>query len=262
MIYAAFTLWLLLILLTGIGVYTLWTRMLRATWVNWALFPGTLVSEMAYVFGCLITGGEIRRAKITPSRSDRHGQSGGPTTEAAGGLKGVRPLVASFLAVVACGGAILGVQALLGQAVIAKFTGPSIAAWQLPQTLPTSAAAFWSQLHLQVDILHRMCTTLTELTWSNWQVPVFVYLGVCLSVRLGPVGRDLRAALAAVVVIALLIALIGAVSSGFAGLMNDVWPLLSYVWASLLLLLTATLAIRGVVALMRVLQGKKVKSGR
>ena len=64
MIYATFTVWLFLVLFVGAGVYRLWSGMVRPAWVNWALLPGTVVSEMAYIFGCLITGGAIRRATL------------------------------------------------------------------------------------------------------------------------------------------------------------------------------------------------------
>ena len=82
MIYAAFTLWLVLILFAGIGVYRLWTKLVKPAWVNWALLPGTVVSEMAYIFGCLITGGEIRRAKLMPDGGGRKGNTDGePATQ-------------------------------------------------------------------------------------------------------------------------------------------------------------------------------------
>ena len=56
MVYVEFTVWLLLIVFCSIAVYRLWTGMVRPAWVNWVLLPGTVVSEMAYIFGCLITG--------------------------------------------------------------------------------------------------------------------------------------------------------------------------------------------------------------
>ena len=64
MIYAAFSVYLLGILFTAMGVYRLWAGIVKPGRVNWALLPGTVVAEMAYIFGSLITGGEIRRAKL------------------------------------------------------------------------------------------------------------------------------------------------------------------------------------------------------
>lgn len=251
MIYAAFTLWLLLILFTGIGVYRQWARLVKPSRVNWALLPGTAISEMAYIFGCLITGGEIRRAKLIPSREGEAGE-GEPTAEAAAGLKFVGPIVASLLAIVACGGAILAAHALLGEPLIEEFRVGAA----LPQKLPTSWDGLWAQVGMQVSLLRRMCETWGRAEWTNWRVPLFVYLSLCLSIRLSPVRRPVRPTLGAVVAIAGAIALIGLIWGRFDRLMEDIWPLLTYIWASLLFMLVVTLLLRGVVALVRILAGK------
>jgi len=101
-----------------------------------------------------------------------------------------------------------------------------------------------------------MCETWWDLEWSNWRVLLFVYLAICLAVRLGPVSRPIRPTLVAVALIAGVIAAIGALDEDFTGLMHDVWPLLTYVWASLLAMLAGTLAVCGSVALWRIASGK------
>ena len=62
------------------------------------------------------------------------------------------------------------------------------------------------------------------------------------------------------VAIAAAIALIGFISRRFDWrfdeLMKDIWPLLTYIWASLLFMLVVTLLLRGVVAIVRILAGK------
>ncbi len=257
MIYAAFTLWFVLALFAGAGVYRLWAGMVRPAYVHWALLPGTVVSEMAYIFGCLITGGEIRRAKLIGGegrgRSGR-GEASEPTTEAAPRLPVVGPIVAAFTCMVACAAGVLVVHALLGKPVISTFRygiDARLGLAGLPKGLPGSAEAFWGQLHTHLDLLRRMGSTWLEVEWLNWRVPLFVYLATCLSIRLAPVRRSLRATLAAVVVLAGLIALVGAVWKRFGGLMDDLWPLVAYVWSSLLLLLAVTLIVRGAVSLVR-----------
>ncbi len=257
MIYAAFAIYLLGIFFMALGVYRLWAGMVGPAAVNWALLPGTVVSEMAYIFGCLITGGEIRRAKLIGGegrgRSGR-GEATEPTTEAAPRLPVVGPIVAAFTCMVACAAGVLVVHALLGKPVISTFRygiGARLGLAALPKGLPGSAEAFWGQLHTHLDLLRRMGSTWVDVEWLNWRVPLFVYLATCLSIRLAPVRRSLRATLAAVVVLAGLIALLGAVWKRFAGLMGDLWPLVTYVWSSLLLLLAATLIIRGAVSLVR-----------
>lgn len=257
MIYAAFTVWLFGIVFLGVGVFRVWTSVAKPLWVNWALLPGTLVSEMAYILGCLITGGEIRKARLLESPGSAGGDSG-PATEANQRLKVLGPIVASLLAVLACMGAILLVHRLLGEPVIRTFIsggvwGPASA---LPRELPASWDALWAQLDRHLDLLRRMCETLGRLDWLAWQVPLFVYLSMCFSVRLAPVGRDLRATLAALVAVAVVIAVVGALSDRFTNLLQDLWPLVTYIWALLLTLLALSLVIRGMVSLVQILAGK------
>jgi hypothetical protein len=49
----------------------------------------------------------------------------------------------------------------------------------------------------------------------------------------------------------------GLVSDRFEGLVHEIWPLVTYLWGTLLFLLTATALIRGLLALGRVLSGKR-----
>ncbi len=261
MIYAAFTLWLFLILFAGIGIYRLWSGLVRPAWLQWALLPGTVVSEMAYIFGCLITGGEIRRAKLMPEmkmKSSVARKDGEPTTEASEGVKYVGPVVAALTAIVACAGAILIAHALLGEPVIKQFaTGDGLLRpAALPKALPTSWDGLWEQVSAQVLLLRRMCETWRDVNWLNWRVPLFIYLSLCLAIQLSPVRRPIRSTLAAVVAITVIIALIGLGWKQFASLMQDIWPLLTYIWASLLALLVVTLLLQGLVALIRTLGGK------
>jgi hypothetical protein len=256
LIYAAFTVWLLATLFAGVAVWRLWTGLVRPAWVNWVLLPGTIVSEMAYIFGCLITGGEIRRAKLLDLRGDKRG--GEARTEAAGGLKVVGPLLASLLTIVACAAAILAVRRLLGSSMIEAFTlKAALRGGALPQELPASWDGLWQHLHRQLTLLRRMCETLAAPGWLNWRGILFVYLTACLSVRLSPVTRPLRPTLAAVVVIAGGIAAAGLLWDRFADLMTDLWPLLAYVWATVLFLLAVTLLVRGVVGLVGILAGRR-----
>lgn len=270
MIYAALTLWLVGILAMGYGIHRLWSGMLRAQWVNWALLPGTIVSEMAYIFGCLIMGGEIRRAKLLEMPGGRgtgprggkssaaSGSDGEPATEAAPRWKVAGPLVASLLSLAACMGGILIAHSLLGGPVIREFiTGDGLLRHaELPRNLPGNWDAFWEQARGQVRLLQRMAETCGRVDWLDWRVPLFVYLSVCLSVRLAPVGRPIRPTLAAAAAIAAIIAVVGLLSTRFQDLTSDVWPLVTYVWSSLLLLLTGSLIARGLLGLLRVLAGK------
>ncbi|MFW5840053.1 MAG: hypothetical protein ACOCZE_05675 [Planctomycetota bacterium] len=265
MIYATFAFWLLLILFAGIGVYRLWASLVRPIWVNWALLPGTLVSELAYIFGCLITGGQIRHAHLLPRKNSGRGSAGEgePVTQDEPRLKIIGPAVASLMAVLASLAALLCLHTFLESPAIRQFVIES-GQWNpfstqgLPRQLPGSWAELWSLLHFQLDLLRGMVESWSELPWSDWRVWVFIYLAGCLAIRLAPVGRDLRWPLAAMVLIALLIALAGLVSEDFDDLIRDgdLWYFLTYVWTLLLFLLAATGLIRAAVGLVRILAGK------
>ncbi len=255
MIYAAFTFWFFVILFMGVGAYRLWGRLLRPAWVSWALLPGTLVSELAYIFGSLITGGEIRQARLMSSagNASASAESSEPTTEATPKLRVIGPVIASMIAIIACAGGILAVRTVIGQGVIAEF---HVAGASLPRELPRSVPDFWDLMERQVHLLRSTSHAWGELQWSNWRTLLFVYLSLCLAVRLGPVRRQMRATLAAVVLLAAVIAAAGAVSTRFTNLITDIWPLVSYVYSVLLFVLVLGLAANAVAGLFRILAGK------
>jgi len=256
--YVALTFWLFLILFAGIGVYRMLGSFGNSRWVDWALLPGTLVSEMAYILGCLITGGEVRRARLVPS--GKGGSSAAPGAEAAPRLKVIGPILAALVAIVVCMAAIVVLHALLGEPILTPFSAPSLVPLAsqsaLPKSVPTSWDGLWEALHGQLGLVRRMAETWGRADWLDWRVPLFVYLALCLSIRLAPVSRPVRPTLAAAVAIAVAIALAGLVSTWFDGLIGKVWPLLTYIWTSLLLLLLLTLLVRGIIRLAAVLTGK------
>ncbi len=255
MVYVELVIWLLLIVFCGMGVYRLWAQVLRPAWLGWVLLPGTLVSEMAYIFGCLITGGEVRRAKLLSDRGDA--DSGEPTTQAAPRWKVLGPILAALVAILACGAAIGLADWLLGEPVMREFRFARELADPADQpAVLASWDALWGRMENQLRLLRRMCETLARLDWLNWRVPLFVYLATCLSIRLAPVRRDPRATLAAAGIVAVAIVLIGAVTTRFDQILQAVRPVLTYVWGNLLLLLAVSLLARGLIALARVLAGR------
>ena len=266
MIYVTMTFWLLLILFAGIGVYRLLGQFGKPKWVDWALLPGTIVSEMAYIFGCLITGAEVRHAKLIRSESPSSGRgsrgssSSPQATEATPKLKMVGPTIAALIAIVGCMAAILIVHALLGEPIMEQFIDSDTAGSgesMLAKSIPTTWDGFWTSLRGQVDLVRRMCETWAFSDWLAWRAVLFIYVALCLSIRLAPVSRPVRPTLAAAIVVSVLIALAGMLSNRFKTLVTDLWPLLTYVWASLLLMLLLVLLLRGIVSLVKVLAGKR-----
>ncbi len=203
--YVTLTFWLFLVLFAGIAVHRMLSRFGKSKWVDWALLPGTIVSEMAYIFGCLITGAEVRHAKLISSESktyrtrrtkrsyDQQESESPQTTEAKPRLKVAGPMISALVAIVGCIAAIVLAHWLLGGPIIEQFvTIDSLMPETLPKTLPTSWDGFWESLSGQVDLLRRMAETLGEADWLDWRVGAFVYVAMCLSIRLAPVRRPVR----------------------------------------------------------------------
>ena len=255
MIYAAFIVWFFVLIFAGIGVYYIASRLIGPRGVSWLFLPGTVISEMAWILGSLLTGGEVRRTKLIQSDGAGHHAEGAEST---GGLKRIGPLVSAMFAVAACSAVVVLLDRWLGQSVLKTFTLKGIWVPQdtLPQSLPASWDGFWTFLSAQPKLMRRLCETFGDLTWSQWQTPAFIYLSICLTVRLAPARRNLRATLGAVVVLCGLLAILGAIWNNFAGSIQDLWPLLTYMYALALTLLVAVLLVWAAISLVRALAGK------
>ena len=258
--YAAFSVYLVGVLFLAVGVYRLWSGLVPPKYLNWLLLPGTLVAEMAYIFGCLITGGEVRRAKLMDGggKGGAKGKSGGgeaePATDASARLGFFGPLLAAILVVAACGAGVLVIDHLLGEPVMGAFSAePTL----LDPKLPTSMADFWGQLRRQVNLAEQMLNSWLELDWLDWHVPAFLYLAACLSIRVAPVRRPMRPTLLAVILAGAVIAVLAAAWPRFNRTLDGLWPLLTYIWTLLLMLLLASLLVRGIVGLVRAFAGKE-----
>ena len=267
MLYVTLAIWLFGLLLMGHGVYRLLGGIGRPVWVHWVLLPGSLVSAMGYIFGSLITGGEIRRATLMGGTPATKGQAAAPqgavTSEPAPKLKVVGPIVASLIAIVVCLLGIVGAKALIGRGALETYCTDVIREGKLlPKTLdqapPKTWAAVWTQLDDQLHLVRRQGETILKQKWTDWKVWVFFYLSLCLLVRLQPSGGKLRATLLAPPVLVGLAALAATIHKPFAAyLTGDLWLLLSFCWSLLMLSLAGALVLRGAVLLGAVVVGQK-----
>jgi hypothetical protein len=267
-VYAAFSVYLLLILFMGLGIYRLWGWIASPRYLNWLLLPGTIVSEMAYIFGYLITGGEITRAKLmggggggkgkakkadAPSGGSSSGGGGSaePTTTATPGVKYLSPVLASLACILACGAAIYYLNNQIGGSIVNHFNKV-----RLLDSLPTKMDEFWMHLSRQLDLLRHTTGNWDGVNWRDWHAPLFIYLVTCLSIRLAPVRRGLGATMGAVLLLVGVIIVAGALWKRFTDGVGTLWPLLTYVWVTLLFLLGLTLVVAGITALIRALTAK------
>jgi len=258
MIYLTFTVWLFLSALVARGLQRLWSRMLQPAWIDWVLLPGTVIGEMSYMFGCLITGGQVNRAKLLELPALRGARRGGVAadgqakTQSKPRLAGLGPIDGVAASMLACLAAIVLLCSALGKSVVVEFiTGDGLlASASLPRSLPGRWDALWDQMEVQLELARRTYETWGRLDLLDWRQVLFVYLTVCLSVRIAPPGRPLRTILVAAAAMALLVAAAGLiVGIGGRSIMEKLWPVLTYVWSTLLALLAATLLVRGAVGL-------------
>ncbi|MBN1553592.1 MAG: hypothetical protein JXA11_02520 [Phycisphaerae bacterium] len=249
MIYGTLGMWLILILVAGIGVYRYWTRRLGGAVVDWLMLPATLVSEAAYSAGRLMTGRPAFGGLISPQDVKEDA-----CRFAISGKHGFFvSMLSSFLALVMGCLALAATTKWLGRGMVHSLILPNglLDLTSLPKEPPLQWDAFWDFLVYQIVLLRRFCEMIGKQDWLNWRVGLFVYLSAIFSVRLGPVRHDWRATLiVAVILMALLAAVAAAVPAVGEFVEGTLWYVLTYVWALLLGLLALTLILTGVAALL------------
>jgi hypothetical protein len=251
-IYAAFAVWIFAIVFAARGTVGFWTALVKPRYLAWALLPGTLVSELGYFLACLLTGAEFQGRKLVDGDDGK-----GPGGETRGGVPYLTPLLAGLLPMAACMGLIYLFSEGLDHPTFERFRQIGQLA---PQALPDSGNAFWDFLRHQVDLLQAAWTSLTDSLdawpWNSWKAWILQYLMICLTLRMAPSRRPMRPALAGAAVLAGLTAAVVALFSSQAKWLQAIWPVVSYTWATALLLLTVTLAAIGLVRLAMLLAGR------
>jgi len=247
MTYVMLAFWLLVMMFTAQGVYRLWTGMVQPRWVNAALIPGTLLAQLGYVTGTLLTGGTVSDVTLF---GDQDGQP------RQGGSTGRRwPMLGTTVAAVAplvlCAAGIgLAVKYLGGTAIHPLFTE------SLSKAFPSTVGSFWGLLRDLVGLTEQTLGGLFSVNLLNWRTFLFVYLLICLSVRLGPLPNHSRPAIIAIGLVTVVAAICGSVFAGARAYLETIWLMLSLVVGVLMLLLVISLLIRGGIALARIVAGK------
>ncbi|GJM24593.1 MAG: hypothetical protein DHS20C16_10080 [Phycisphaerae bacterium] len=245
MLYLAAVFWMCVVVLSASGVYFLWTGMVKARIVNIVLLPGTLAAQLGHVLGMLVTGGTVEGTSLISddeSASPKQSASGKPRIPVVG------PLIVGVLPLLTCAGGIVLSTLLLG--------GPSVndlVVGEVLRNVPVGVPAFWDLLHNLIDLMEQMLIVAGHAGGANWQVWLFMYLLVCLTVRMAPLPGNLRGALAAIATFGLIAFLAGLVFAPTRGLVERGWSMLSLTVITLMLLLVISALIRGAVALGRVI---------
>ncbi len=246
MLYLALTFWLLLIVLTAWGVHNLWASMVKPKIFNAILLPGTLVAQVGHVLGLLVTG-----ATVTNTTLFKDDESGDPETtpDPRPRIPVVGPVVIGLLPLLACAVAIYLVAGQLGQPILAaldtRVVGPS---------LPTTWPGFWQLLRDQVSLVESIASALATAGFTDWKAGLFVYLLVCLTVRIAPFPGNLRGSLVAIIILGIAAATISSLFDVADPRVQNGWAVLNLTVATLLLLLMISLVIRGGIGLVHILR--------
>ncbi len=248
MIYLAFAIWMMLILLAGMMLYRFWTRLLGHRLVDWLLLPGTGVSELAYANGLLLTGRPAAGGIIS-----RAGNSYAPGQVPTGKYAWAISAIASLVALAGGCAVMVLVAESFGRDILFHFFLP----WS--ESLPTELPGGLEVLSQQGKLIALLTKALWQQDWLDWRTGAFVYLSICLAVRLGVVRHDWRVALASEAGLLGLLAGLGALGVDVQGPMEDAWPLLSYIWTLLLSLLALTLLLRGIIDAVHIIRSKSAR---
>jgi len=246
MTYIALTFWLLVIVLSAWGVHRIWGGMIKPKVLNTILLPGTLVAQIGHVLGLLVTGATV--SNTTLFKDD---ESGDPetTNDPRPRLPVVGPVLIGLLPLVACATAIYFVARHLGQPVMLRMTADVVG-----PTLPTTLEGAWQLLRDQISLAESMLTAVTAADYANWKTGLFVYLLACLTIRTAPFPGNLRGALGAIVVLGGGAATITSLFDVADPRVQSAWAVLNLSVATLMLLLIASLAVKGAVGLINVLR--------
>lgn len=250
MLYVAMTFWMLVIVFAAWGIHTIWSSLIKPRVVNSVLLPGTLVAQLGHVLGLLVTGGTVQNTTLMADDEEGQPQTAEPEETR---VPVIGPVLVGLLPLVACGACLYLAARWWGRVVVASYASK----FGLPQRLPTTLDGVWDLLRALVTSAEAVLGAIVGSNLLHWPTLLFLYLAVCLTVRMGPLHGNYRGAIGAIVLAGGLIGLLGTLLQPARELVQSSWPVLSFATGMLLLLLIISLVVRGVVAMIRILAGSQ-----
>jgi hypothetical protein len=243
MLYAALTFWLLVIVFSAWGVHRLWSNLVKPRVVNGVLLPGTLIAQLGHVLGLFLTGNSVRNATLMgdDERGEPHAE--GPERQR---IPVLGPIIVGLLPLVACGVCLYVAALLWGRRVWSGAVG-------VPQALPLSLSGVWDLLRDSITLVEALVDQIIASGLFDWATLLFLYLAICLTVRMAPFEGNRRGAIGAIFLAGIVIAVVDALPLGAGSIVLTGWPVLSFAVAMLLFLLLFSLLVTGIVGLVRIL---------
>jgi hypothetical protein len=245
MLYVAITFWLLVCVLTAWGVHRLWCGIIPVKALNAILLPGTLVALLGHVLGLLVTGATVKTATLYKDGS------GDPetTTHPKSRIPVIGPVMIGMLPLLACGSAVFLLARYLSGPILERLPS-NMVRMELPLTL----SGVFDLLREQITLVESLVAAVRAADFHDWKTGVFVYLLVCLTIRMAPFEGTLRGALAAIIVLGLGTAGVTSFFELADPRVQTGQSILTLTVAALLFLLCVSLLIRGTVELVQLLR--------
>jgi len=251
--YVAMTFWLLVIVFSALGVHRLWSSLVQPKIINTLLLPGTLVAQLGHILGLLVTGGTVNDTALV-----KDDDSGEPKTgsDPEPRVPLIGTIIIALLPLVGCAAAIYWVSRYFGTDIISRLEDAQGSSFD-PLALPTSLAAFFNLLRESLSLVEKLVNVIWASDLTDWQTLLFLYLVICLTVRMAPLTGNLRGTLGAIFLAGVLAYLIDKFMQSPTGPLLSVWSLIVFCVAVLLFLLIISLLVTGVVHLVKTAMGQK-----
>lgn len=246
MLYAALTFWLFVTIFCALGIHMLWSGMIKPRIVNSILLPGTLVATLGHVLGLLITGNSVQNTKLMGDDEAGAPQSSPPEKAR---IPVIGPILIGLLPLVACAACLHVAASYLGGGTLANFAQSAAAL----QNVPMTVNGVWDLPRNGLRLAEVAAKSVASSDRTNWKTLLFLYLTICLTVRMAPFDGNRRGAIGAILLAGIVIGVLGSFVPAARELVLSSWGVLSFAVGTLLLLLMISLLVRGGVGLVMTL---------
>lgn len=247
MLYAALTFWLLVIVFSAWGVHGMWSQMIQPRAVNTILLPGTLVAQLGHILGLLVTGNSVQNASLMSDDDKGDPQAEAPDTQR---IPVFGSILVGLLPLLACATCLYIAAKYWGQSVLGELTGE--AALAAPQRLPTNLPETWDLMRNAITTTEQLLSAVLHSELTKWPTILFLYLSICLTVRMTPFEGNRRGAIGAIALSGLTIGILGSLMPQVEDWVLSGWPVLSFALGTLLFLLLVSALVTGLVGLIRI----------
>ena len=268
MVYISLIFWMFLLSVTSIGLYRLWTKLVGGKIVDILMLPATIISELLYSLGRIMTGRPAYGGLISPNSPAEDA-----CRHAISGRRGFFvSMLSSFFAISGVVIVITCMLCWLDSGLVSEMFHIKNLQKTLPVSFEMSFSGFWSMVGDNVKLLDHLCNAIFSIEWTDWRTPVFVYGIFTFSVRIIPARHDPKASIIVVLIMGGLFITSAAMFEGVKDLLaremvggiikesGNLWYALTLVWIILLLLLCVTLFAMGVKNLINLFIPNRIKN--